>query len=71
MTKLLTLGIFFSTALRETLVAKLVIVGISLLTSFILVLRETLVADLVKSGILSSIFVISAISVYQCLIYLH
>ena len=32
LTKLLTLGILFSTALRAVLVAKLVILGISLLT---------------------------------------
>ena len=35
-TKLLTLGILFSTAVRAVVVAKLVIVGISALTSFIL-----------------------------------
>ena len=34
-TKLLTLGIFFSTAVRGVLVAKLVILDILLLTSFI------------------------------------
>ena len=39
MTKLLTLGILFSTAVRAVVVAKLVIIGISLLTSFILVIR--------------------------------
>ena len=42
-------------------VAKLVIIGISPLTSFILALRETLVAKLVISGILSSIFLILAL----------
>ena len=55
-TKLLPLGILFSTTLRAVLVAKLVIPGISPLTSFILALREALVAKLVRSGILSSIF---------------
>ena len=38
--KLLTLGILFSPAVREIVVAKLVILGISSLTSFILALRE-------------------------------
>ena len=52
MTKLLTLGILFSTAVRAALVAKLVILGISLLTSFALALRVVLVAKLVISGIL-------------------
>ena len=56
MTKLLTLGILFSTAVRAALVAKLVILGISLLTSFALALRVVLVAKLVTSGILSTIF---------------
>ena len=49
MTKLLTLGILFSTALRVVFVAKLVILGISPLTSFILTLRVVLVAKLVMS----------------------
>ena len=55
-TKLLTLGILYSTALRAVLVAKLVILGILPLTSFILALRVVLVAKLVISGILSSMF---------------
>ena len=55
LTKLLTLGILFSTTVRAELVVKLVIQGISPLTSFILTLREALVANLVTSGILSSI----------------
>ena len=38
--KLLTLGILFSPAVREIVAAKLVILGISSLTSFILALRE-------------------------------
>ena len=61
MTKLLTLGILYSTAVRGVVVAKLVILGISPLTSFILALREALVAKLVISGILSSIFLILAL----------
>ena len=61
LTKLLILGILFSTALRAVLVAKLVILGISPLTSFILALRVVLVAKLVISGILSSIFFILAL----------
>ena len=40
---------------RTIVVARLVILGISPLTSFILKLREELVAKLVTSGILSSI----------------
>ena len=56
LTKLLTLGISFSTAVRALLVAKLVILGISSLTLFILALREALVAKLLISGVLSSVF---------------
>ena len=52
-TKLLTLGILFSTALGA-------ILGISSLTSLTLVLRVVLVAKLEISGILSSIFFILA-----------
>ena len=48
----------FSTAVTTVIVAKLVILLISPLTSFILALREALVAKLVISGILSSIFLI-------------
>ena len=58
LTKLLTLGILFSTAV---VVAKLVILGISFLTSFILALGVVLVAKLVISGILPSIFLILAL----------
>ena len=58
MAKLLTLGILFSTALRGVLVAKLLILGISLLTLFILLLKVVLAAKLVISGNLSSIFFI-------------
>ena len=57
-TKLLTLGILFATAVRVIVLAELVILGISPLTSFILALRLVLVAKLVISGILSSIFLI-------------
>ena len=39
LTKLLTLGILFSTAVRAVVVGKLVILGIFFLTSFILPLR--------------------------------
>ena len=46
-TKLLTLGVLFSTAVRAVVVAKIVILGISPLTSFIVTLREALVAKLV------------------------
>ena len=56
MTKLLTLGILFPTVLREILVAKLVLLGISPSTSFILALRLVLFAKLVISITLSSIF---------------
>ena len=60
-TKLLTLGILFSTLSRAVLVAKLVILDISILISFILALRVVLVANLVMPGILSSIFFILAL----------
>ena len=58
LTKSLTLGILFSTAVRAAVIAKIVILGISHLTSFILALREELVAKLV---ILGTSFVISFI----------
>ena len=44
--KLLTLGILLSTALRVVLVGKLVLLGISPLTSFILALKVVSVAKL-------------------------
>ena len=44
LTKLLTLGILFSTAVRAVSLAKLVILGILPLSSFILALRVVLVA---------------------------
>ena len=46
-TKLLKSGILFSTAVRAAVEAKLVILVISPLTSFILALKEALVAKLV------------------------
>ena len=48
-------------ALTETLVDKLVILGISLKTSFSLALRVVLVEKLIISGILYSIFLILAL----------
>ena len=52
LTKLLTLGLLISKALRTVVVvAKLVILGILFLTSFILTLRAAVVAQLVLSGI--------------------
>ena len=51
MTKLLTLGILFSTAVRAVLIAKLVILSILPLTWSILALRAAVVAKLVKLGI--------------------
>ena len=45
-----------STALRALVVARLVILGISPLTLFILAARVVLVARLIMSGILSLIF---------------
>ena len=54
------LGILFSTDVNAEVVAKLLILGISFLTSFIIVLRIFLVAKLLISGILSSIFFILA-----------
>ena len=53
MTKVLTIGISFSTAVRVVVVGKLVILSISPLTSFIVALRAALVAKLVILGISS------------------
>ena len=61
LTNLLTLGILFSTVVRVPVVAELVILGISPLTSSILALREALVAKLVITDVLSSIFFILAL----------
>ena len=51
MTKLLRLGIFFSTAVRAVVVAKLVILGILFLTLFILTVSAAVEAKLVILGI--------------------
>ena len=51
MTKLLTSDILFSTLVREVVVAKLRILGISPLTSSVLALRAAVVAKLVLWGI--------------------
>ena len=53
--RLLTLGILFSTVVGGT---KLVILGISVLNSFILALRKVLVTKLLISSIISRIFLI-------------
>ena len=50
LTKLLTLDILFSTAIRVVVAAKLVLLGVLILTSIILVLRKSLVAKLVTLG---------------------
>ena len=50
LTKLLTLGILSSTAVRTVVVAKLVILGILFLTSFILALIVVIAAKLVVVG---------------------
>ena len=62
LTKLLIL-VFFSTAVRAVVVAKLVILGISFLISFILVLGAVLVAKLVIRYFIYNIF-------YLCIIQL-
>ena len=59
---LLWSGIFFSTAVRAVVVAKLLIFYILFLTSFILALGVVLVAKLVMSGILSSMILILALN---------
>ena len=61
MTRLLTFGILFSTAVNAKDVAKPLTLGISFLISFIFVLRIVLVARLVISRILSSIFFVLAL----------
>ena len=58
--KLLILGILLS-SFSAVLVARLVILGISPLTSFMLALRVVLVAKLVILGVLYSIFFILAL----------
>ena len=63
LTKLLTLGILFSTVVRVVLVvAKLVILGILFLTSLILALKKALVTNLVILVLL--ILVILVILIY-------
>ena len=61
LTRLLKVGVIFSTAVNEEVVAKPLILVISDLTSFIFVLRIVLVAKLVISSILPSIFLILAL----------
>ena len=61
LTRLLTFGILFSTAVNAEVVEKPLILGISVLTSFILVFRILLVAKLVILAISSSIFLILAL----------
>ena len=56
LTKVLTLGILLSTAVRALVVARLEILGISPLTSFILAVRVVLVPKVIMSGILSLMF---------------
>ena len=53
MTKVLTLGILLSTAVRALVVARLEILCILPLTSFILAVRVVLVPKVIMSGILS------------------
>ena len=65
MTRLLILGILFSTVVDAEVVAKPVILGISFVTSFIFILRLVLVAKLLIFGILSSIvFILTSYSVF-------
>ena len=52
LTKLLTLGILLSTAVRALVVARLVTLGISPLTSFILAVRVVLVPKVIMPAIL-------------------
>ena len=53
LTKLLTVGISFSTSVKAVVPANIVILRTSPLTSFILALEEALVVKLAISGILS------------------
>ena len=65
LTRLLTFGILCSTAVNAEVFAKPLILGTSVLTSFVFVLRIVLVAKLVISGILSSIsFILALYSVF-------
>ena len=54
LTKLVISGILFSTAVRAAVTAKLVILGIFFLNSFVLALRAVVVAKSVILGILFS-----------------
>ena len=56
LTQLFTLGIVFSTVIRTVVVAKLVKLRISYLSSFILALKVVLVTKSITSGVLFSIF---------------
>ena len=58
LTKLLTLDVLFSTAVKAVVVAELVKLAVSFLTSLILALRVVLVTKLVISGHLTSILVL-------------
>ena len=60
MTRLLTFGILFSTAVNADVVAKSLTLGISVLASFVFVLGTALVTKSLISGMLSSIFFILA-----------
>ena len=61
LTKLLILGISFSTTVRAVVLTKLVILGILFLTWFILALRVLLAAKLVISSTLSSMILMLAL----------
>ena len=56
LTKLLTLGILLSTAVRALVVARLEILGISPLALFILAVIVVLIPKLIMSGILPLMF---------------
>ena len=73
MMKSLKLGILFSTAVTEELVAKLVILGILPLTSFILVLIAELVVKLAILGIspLASFILASRVALVAKLVILR
>ena len=65
LTKLVTLGILFSTTVRTALVVKLLILDILFLNSYILAFRVVVAVvvatNLIKSDILSLIFLILAL----------
>ena len=71
LTKLLTLGILFSTALRAVVLTKLLILSVLPLTSFILALREAVVATLLIlsiSHLTSSILALGVVLVAKLVI---